>query len=33
MEMASDQMGEHDKEGMNERARGVSQNDGLLLCE
>jgi len=33
MEVASDQMGELDKEGVNERARGVSQDDGLLLCK
>jgi len=33
MEVTSDQMGEYDKERVNERARGVSQNDGLLLCE
>ena len=33
MEVTSDQMGELDKEGVNKRARGVSQDDGLLLCE
>jgi len=31
--MASDQVGELDKEGVDERARGIPQNDGLLLCE
>jgi len=33
MEVTSNQMGELDKEGVNERARGVSQDDGLLLCK
>jgi hypothetical protein len=33
MEVTSDQMGELDKEWVYERARGISQNDGLLLCE
>lgn len=33
MKVTPDQMGELDEEGVNERARGVSKNDGLLLCE
>ena len=33
MEVTSDQMGELGKEGMDERARCISQNDGLLLCK
>ena len=31
--MTPNQMGERDKERVNEGARAVSQNDGLLLCE
>ena len=33
MEVTSNQMGELDKEWMDERARCVPHNDGLLLCE
>ena len=33
MEVAPNQMGEFDKEGVNNRARGVPQDDSLLLGE
>ena len=33
MEVTSDQMGELNKEWVDERARCIPQNDGLLLCE
>lgn len=33
MEVAPNQMSKLNKEWVNERARSVPQNDGLLLCE